>query len=105
MRAQDLEADRIKISSKQGAGFIARRATKYGKKSLLREFFGLGRIWNPPPEESKDRVFIAREQFAERLNRSPGKRDHQLLVSLGGRVYPVGIFGRFAHGTFFGLRV
>src|SRR5262249_51235205 len=79
--------------SKQGGRFITGRGTKNSEKCLLRQFLGLRRIDNSPPEESKQRLLVSREQLGESFFRSPAESEHQQLVAIGtSRFLPFGIF-------------
>ena len=100
MRAQDLEADRIQPGPKQRRGLIARRAAKHREKGFLGELFGLGRIIEPAPEESKQRLFVAVEEQVECIGLAARERDHQLLVGpVVGRIGNAGIVWAAAHGV------
>jgi hypothetical protein len=54
----------------------------------------LGWFVDPPAEKSKERLFVPREQLAERFGGTATEREHQLLVVVGGyRLLCFGISG------------
>ena len=100
MRAQDAEADRIEPGSEQCAGFVAGSAAENGEEGFLGEFFGLGRIVEPAPEKSKQRLLVAGEEHVERIGLTACERDHQLLVGpVVDRIGNAGIVWAAAHGV------
>src|SRR5215472_3259728 len=98
IRAQDLQADRIKVGPKKGGRFITGRSAKDSQEGLLRELLGLRRISKSPPEESKQRLLVPGEQLAKGFFRSPGEGEHQdLVASCSCRPLGVRTFGLTIH--------
>ena len=67
VRTKNLEANRVEISAKESAWFVARGGTEQSEECFLGKLFGVGRIRNATAEESVDRLFVALKQFRESL--------------------------------------
>src|SRR5262245_22985408 len=103
MRAEDFEADGIKISPEKSARLVASGRAQQGQECFLSELFGVGRIRNAATEEAINGLFVTVEELREGVREALRESKHQPFVAqavplrfgLGGTVGWVG--GRLAH--------
>jgi hypothetical protein len=65
MRAKNLETNRVKICAEERPGLVAGADAEQGNESLLRQLLRLSRLGDAPSKETKNRLFVTREQFLE----------------------------------------
>src|SRR3984893_7993294 len=67
MSAKDFEGDGVEVGAEEGAGLVAGGGAEEHEKSFLREFLGVRRVGGAAAEEAVDRLFVAQEEFVERV--------------------------------------
>ena len=62
---ENIESNPKQVRPKSSPRLIPLRATKYCKKSLLRQFLGLRGIVHTPPEKTPNPLAVSQEEFGE----------------------------------------
>src|SRR5580704_13659091 len=81
MSTKDLEGDSVQVGAEQGTWLVACGGVEENEKSFLGEFFGVRRVGGAAAEEAIDGLFVAEEEFVERVGGTFGEGQHEMFVA------------------------